>query len=173
MKTLVIHPKDKTTDFLSVIYADKDWTIINSTESTTELKKQILLHDRIIMMGHGTPQGLLGYGRYVINSEWVYTLRSKECICIWCNADQFVKKYELKGFHTGMIISEYEEALYCDVKCIGGDVEFSNKLFAESLKKSIDGENMLDLMVKNYAGENNTVIDFNRERLYGTINKAQ
>lgn len=30
MKTLVIHPKDTTTDFLSVIYEDKiGWTIIN------------------------------------------------------------------------------------------------------------------------------------------------
>lgn len=30
--TLVIHPKDQTTDFLSEIYLDKNWTVINSCE---------------------------------------------------------------------------------------------------------------------------------------------
>lgn len=33
MKTLVIHPKDSTTDFLSEIYSDKDWTVINTNTS--------------------------------------------------------------------------------------------------------------------------------------------
>lgn len=59
MKTLVIHPKDQTTDFLSVIYDDKDWTIINTNVSKSYLKTQIKSHDRIVMLGHGTDKGLL------------------------------------------------------------------------------------------------------------------
>jgi hypothetical protein len=51
MKTLVIHPKDSTTDFLSVIYSDKDWTIINTNISKKVLKEQIKTHDRIVMLG--------------------------------------------------------------------------------------------------------------------------
>src|ERR1035437_860766 len=111
MKTLVIHPPDASTDFLKVIYEGKDWALINTNPSTKFLKEQINLHDRIIMLGHGTEEGLLGFGRYVIDSTLVYLLREKECVAVWCNADQFVGKYGLKGFYTGMIISEIDEAL--------------------------------------------------------------
>jgi hypothetical protein len=49
MKTLVIHPKDQTTDFLSIIYQDKDWTLITDNPSKKYLKEQIKSHDRIIV----------------------------------------------------------------------------------------------------------------------------
>lgn len=38
MKTLAIHPKDITTDFLSEIYSDKDWTVITENISKKKLK---------------------------------------------------------------------------------------------------------------------------------------
>jgi hypothetical protein len=172
MKTLVIHPKDITTDFLSVIYADKkDWTIVNDFNvSKKELKELIKSHDRIVMLGHGTEDGLIAMTnsydyKSIINSTWVYLLREKQCVCIWCNADVFVKKYDIKGFYTGMIISESDEAnLYC-IKCKYEDIEQSNVLFADSVKKSIDNTNMLNEMVESYKGEN-PVIDFNKKNLY-------
>ena len=110
MKTLVIHPKDTTTDFLSLIYEDKDWTVITDNISKSALKRQIKAHDRIVMLGHGMETGLIGFNRLVIDSNLVYLLREKHCVCIWCNADKFVLKYGLKGFYTGMIISEVQEA---------------------------------------------------------------
>jgi len=33
MKTLIIHPEDTSTDFLSTIYEGKDWTIIRLLKS--------------------------------------------------------------------------------------------------------------------------------------------
>ena len=63
MKTLVIHPEDKSTDFLNPIYYGRDWTVI--TEGTKdEVRWAIDEHDHIIMMGHGTPQGLLSVGKF-------------------------------------------------------------------------------------------------------------
>ncbi|MFW6243268.1 MAG: hypothetical protein ACOC2W_03825, partial [bacterium] len=144
MKTLVIHPKDSTTDFLCEIYKDKDWTVINTNTSKKFLKDQIKTHDRIVMLGHGTENGLLGFNKYVIDSTWVCLLRDKNCICIWCNADEFVKKYKLKGFYTGMIISEYEEAIMC---CVPTNLQWiaeSNTNFALAIKNSIDDDNMLE-----------------------------
>ena len=38
LKTLVIHPHDPTTQFLDVIYKDKDWTIV--TEHHNEMKRK-------------------------------------------------------------------------------------------------------------------------------------
>jgi hypothetical protein len=63
MKTLVIHPKDKTTDFLKPIYHGRDWTVITGG-TKEEVRKAIDEHDHIIMMGHGTPQGLLSVGQF-------------------------------------------------------------------------------------------------------------
>ena len=121
MKTLVIHPKDLTTDFLESIYKNMDCTIINTEISKSKLKQSIKLHDRIIMLGHGDAYGLYGYGHYVIDSKLVYLLRDKECVAIWCNADRFFTKYSLTGIYSGMIISEYDEAI---MFCLQ---DFSNK----------------------------------------------
>jgi hypothetical protein len=167
MKTLVIHPKDSTTDFLSVIYSDKkDWTVVTTFTGKSKLVEQIKSHDRIIMLGHGTEYGLLGGMGFVINPSLVYLLKEKDCVCIWCNADVFVEKYNLKGFYTGMIISEFEEALLYCVSCYYNQISESNILFADSVKKSITSDNMLQEMVDTYKSDENPVIQFNCANMY-------
>jgi len=167
MKTLVIHPKDSTTDFLSDIYSDKKWDVITTNVSKKQLKDSIKSHDRIIMMGHGTELGLLGFDRYIINSSLVYLLRDKICICIWCNANIFVDKYKLKGFYTGMIISEYEESLMYSIPTNDYFLTESNKDFANAIKKSIDTDNILNNTLKYYDG-NSAVVTFNKQNLFQT-----
>jgi hypothetical protein len=54
-------------------------------------------------------EGLIGFGDAF--NDYVYLLRDKIGVYIWCNANVFVEKYGLKGFYTGMIISEYEESV--------------------------------------------------------------
>lgn len=167
MKTLVIHPTDQTTDFLSVIYDDKDWTTITTNVSKGYLKSQIKSHDRIVMLGHGTDSGLIGFDHFIIDSKFVYLLREKYCVCIWCNADVFFTKYKLKGFYTGMIISDFEESyLYC-VNASYDEIESSNKLFAKSIKDSIDSDDMLLEIKTIYKGEN-SIIDFNKQNIHST-----
>lgn len=167
MKTLVIHPKDTTTDFLSDIYKDKDWTVITEKISKSQLKIEIIHHDRIIMLGHGSEDGLfdLKNYRFVISSELVYLLRPKICVGIWCNADKFFEKYKLNGFYTGMIISEIEEAYLYSVRGSLDIIEQSNKLFAYAVKESIDLTNIVDNVKQIYVGDND-VISFNKNNLY-------
>jgi hypothetical protein len=167
MKTLVIHPKDSTTDFLSAIYADKGWDVINTNVSKSYLCSQIKDHDRIILMGHGTDQGLIGYNHYVIDSRFVYLLRdpNKTYIFIWCNSDLFVQKYKLKAFHTGMIISEYEEALMFCIPTTSADLDHSNKILATAFRHSIDSKDMLGDMRLFYAGVS-PVVQFNQHHFY-------
>jgi hypothetical protein len=58
MKTLVIHPEDKTTEFLTTIYANlNNKTVIKGGISKSELRELIEAHDRILMLGHGAPFG--------------------------------------------------------------------------------------------------------------------
>lgn len=61
---MIIHPKDKSTDFLKVIYAGRDDITVINNGTKEEVRKAIEEHDHIIMMGHGTPQGLLGVGQF-------------------------------------------------------------------------------------------------------------
>lgn len=164
MKTLVIHPSDSTTDFLKEIYKDKKWTLINTNISKKFLKEQISLHYRIVMLGHGTEKGLIGYERLIIDSNLVYLLREKEGVYIWCNADKFVKKYKLNGFYTGMIISEYEEALIYDVPTNSEWIAESNKDFALAIKNSIDEKDFLTKAISFYKG-NSSVVEFNRKNM--------
>ena len=122
-KTLVIHTQDKSTDFLKVIYEGKGYDVLNEFglkyQSNPNAKKELIKvmeqYERIIMLGHGTPHGLLNvedgmYVGYIIDREFEDILAKKETISIWCNSDRFFELLGIKGFHTGMIISEVREA---------------------------------------------------------------
>ena len=166
MKTLVIHSTDPSTDFLKEIYRDKDYTVINHNPSNKELIQAIKSHGRIMMMGHGVPQGLIGHGKLIINSSYIYLLRGKLCVGIWCNADQFFKRYNLQGFFTGMFISEVGEARVNLIETTQEKVTYSNEYFASEFRKY---ENMIcvhQLIKSHYNSFDCPVIQFNNDRLY-------
>lgn len=171
MKTLVIHPKDPTTDFLATIYAGKDWTLLTENPSTKRLKALIGSHDRIIMLGHGSPYGLIGHKRLIIDSTLVYLLRDKITVCIWCLADQFVNKYGLKGLHTGMIISEYDEAIDWAIhQPQTSDILTSNQLLAQAVSQAIDlTEGVVTKILEVYQDPLNPIIHFNQNNIYFKI----
>ena len=139
MKTLIIHPDDRSTDFLRPIYSGiKGATVLTKNVSKYRLEKEIKSHDQILMLGHGSPYGLLNYsgigdGLYAVGEKQVPLLRDKRCIFIWCNADTFVKRYQLKGLYTGMFISEVGESIFCNVPADQGTVDTSNSRFANIL----------------------------------------
>lgn len=166
---LVIHPDDPTTDFLKDIYRDIDCDVINMRVTDQTLIREMKLHDQIMIMGHGAPFGLLGFGGVFVNSSHVQFLRGKpNNIYIWCNANKFVEQYELQGFYSGMFISEVEEAEMYDIKIDQKDIDYSNKLFANIVNEQINNtSNILCEAVKNnYNLETNPVIQFNNERLW-------
>jgi len=168
MKTLVIHPDDPSTDFLKEIYLGKGWTVINDhiiTRSRSRVADLIKGHDRIIMMGHGHSHGLF---MSCINPEMVYLLREKQCICIWCNADNFVLRYRLKGFYTGMFISEVDEARYFGINISQEMIDRSNRDFAFEMRLCLDHDDpklIYEEIKSTYVGVH-TVYQFNNDRLY-------
>ena len=178
MTNLVIHPTDASTDFLSPIYANiTDATIMNGGVSKDQVAKAINEHDRIIMLGHGSPYGLFSIGQfhgnngYVIDESMVPLLLDKECISIWCNADQFMNKHQLYGFYSGMFISEVGEAMYCGLPGMEQEtVTTSNDYFAELLGEVIDEPLSIiyEHIMDNYRliTEDNPVALYNHNRLY-------
>lgn len=54
---LVIHPKDKTTTMLSILYEGLDARVVNDSRSTNEISR-LLYHissqERVMLLGHGS-----------------------------------------------------------------------------------------------------------------------
>lgn len=174
-KTLVIHPKDNSTDFLSVIYKDISICKVITSGTKVEVDEEIKKHDRIIMLGHGTPHGLMSVGQfgninYIVDRTTVELLRDKECIFIWCNANMFVEYHQLKGFYSGMFVSEVGESIYCGCESSQEDVDNSNDFFSVLLGECINNE--LDVIyetIKEGYGKirnTNKVVFYNHQRLY-------
>lgn len=146
MKTLVIHPEDNSTEFLTEIYFNlQDKTVIQGGRSKSEVHGLIESHERIIMLGHGAPFGLMnprrfpGTGFFIIDDLTVSSLKNKSsCIYIWCHADQFVTRNGLFGLCSGMFISEMGEAeLYGFHDIEQKMIDQSNKEFSSILSRHI------------------------------------
>lgn len=179
MKTLIIHPKDRSTFFLDIVYEHvPEKTIVTGGVTRVELINLIQSHDRIMMLGHGTPDGLLNMGQfpdssaYVID-RWMAPLLAEkdQNVFIWCNADQYVNRHQLKGFYSGMFISEVGEANYCGLPGTSQDlVDESNYGFCEILGDVINEpkEAIFETVKEKYGqiADTNPVALYNHKRLY-------
>jgi len=178
MKTLVIHPSDYSTDFLKPIYEGiENKTVITQDKTRDEIIELIESHDRVMMMGHGSPSGLFGIGfnrLFVIDNGLVEYLNKKDNnVFIWCNADRFVNRFGLKGFYTGMFISEVGEAYYCGLPNIPQNVvDESNNQFANWVGELFTSKKPLNEVYSNIVdsygklANKNIVAKYNHERLY-------
>lgn len=180
MTTLVIHPDDRSTDFLKPIYQNiPNKTVITGGLNRSEVRELITSHDRVIMLGHGAPSGLFAMGKFremmmVIDYTMVDLLKQKtDNIYIWCNADQFINTYDLKGIYSGMFISEVGEGEYCLTKTYPQTlVDESNDTFAQMLGEALVMENTTSRVFENMMIEysevinNNEIAEYNFKRLY-------
>ena len=100
METFVLCPDDRSTDFLHEIFRDKGYTVVTRWNiSEHALMAMIEAHQRILFLGHGSKYGLIGFSSIFMNPKFIKLLQTKECVCIWCNADQYVIPNNIKGFH--------------------------------------------------------------------------
>jgi len=181
-KTLIIHPEDSSTTFLDIVYESvPNKTVITGGVSKAQVQQLIREHDRVFCMGHGSPGGLFGVGKftncgaYIIDQQMVPLLKEKtDNVFIWCNADKFVDVFKLKGFYSGMFISEVGEAYYCGLPGTEQEqVDESNYGFVNIIGKYINEDtNTIHENVKNEYGliaESNPVAFYNFNRLYKSI----
>lgn len=108
----------------------------------------------------------------MIDESLVPDLSQKDnSIFIWCNADKFVEKHNLKGFYSGMFISEVEESLYCGLNGVDQNmVDESNFKFCELLSSVVEKDNreIHKIVTSGYRklGIFNKVAYYNYNRLY-------
>ena len=180
MKTLIIHPEDPSTSFLDIVYTPiENKTVVTGGVTKARLQSMIYEHDRVMMMGHGSPGGLFSIGKfagncgaYIIDQQMIPALKEKNnSVFIWCNADKFVNTFKLEGFYSGMFISEVGEAYYCGLPGTEQDqVDESNYSFVNIIAKYInDDKNIIhENVIKEYGiiAEENPVAFYNNNRLY-------
>jgi hypothetical protein len=194
MKTLIIHPTDPSTSFLDIVYKDiPNQTLITGGISKNEVRKLIKKHDRVMMMGHGSPYGLFAVGQftnqtkwgpsYIIDNTMVDVLSEKEHnVYIWCWASDFVRTNDLKGFSSGMFISEVGEAMFCSNEKTNNselsiqlktttqdEVDESNYGFCNIINKYINEttDTIYENVMKEYGmiAEHNPVALYNHNRI--------
>ena len=178
MSLIIIHPADESTDFLRSVYAHlEDATLITGTLNNKQISQALQKAERPILLGHGLVSGLLSVNQFyddrltVVDDEHAPLLKGKpNSVFIWCNADVFVRNNKLSGFHTGMFISEMNEARHFRVEASEEQIAFSNSLFADTVGKYIQlsAFELLHEVQKHYGAfrDINPVIDYNVQRLY-------
>lgn len=135
------------------------------------LKKE---EDLLILAGHGYPAGLFGAGDFddncIIDSKNSSLIKAKKVIGIWCHASSFAKSMGLKGFFSGMFISNKTEASFY----LGGS-EYENEEiwkyetdFCLELQKLIMGKTPMkkwpQAIIKK-SDMTNPIIKYNMSRL--------
>ena len=180
MKTLVIHPFDESTSFLEAVYEKVPLkTVIRGGLSKEEVQILISSHDRIMMMGHGSPLGLLSVGQFPGSGPYIIDHFSAEMLSmknnnvyIWCYADQYVYHHNLGGFCSGMFISEMGEARIIGIRGASQElVDMSNERFTRVAGMHINC-NSAEIICENIKREygilaqQNPVVRFNYMRLH-------
>jgi len=168
-KTLVIHPYDPTTNMLEHVYRNNpDYFVCRDNGiSRKDLYELISKFDRIIMLGHGSPCGLINSARngYLIDDSFADLLKTKETVSVWCYSSSYFERYGMKGFHTGMIISEVGEEIMMfgysplDEEQMLKNFEQLSKVLGECIDSS--PEQMREYVLANY-NNNDKVTEFNR-----------
>jgi hypothetical protein len=187
VKTLIIHPKDPATDVLTGIYSGlNNKTVIIGGIPKLDLRKLIKTHDRIFMLGHGSPWGLLSMGQfpytngYIIDDSIVVELKEKtRNLYIWCHADQLVRRHKLSGLNCGMFISEVGEASIYGFEDVDlATIDRSNEIYVHIVSKYINEpmEVLYEKLIYEYGllARTNPIAKFNIQRLFligSAINK--
>lgn len=148
---LVIHPKDKTTEVLSLLYEGMEVRLLDQSSNSSEMKR-ILNHtsqsERMMFLGHGADKGLFSrdndeqdvFNRLMVHHPHAYYLRKHggNIVAVWCNADLFARKEGLHGLFTGMIISELSEALIYEVETTQEELDRETPKLIKRLRLLLD-----------------------------------
>jgi hypothetical protein len=182
MNTLIVHPKDKSTNVFKSIYSNEnDYKVINGQIFKTELCELIQSHFRTIFIGHGTSRGLSNLnmfkykGEYIIDHHCKNVLnKSNQNIYLWCYANRFIKNNQLKGVFTGMFISDLQEAKQYNIENVKKkDIDASNVFFSQTLASYINKNNKVIFrkIISDYSlfAKDNKVAKFNVQNIFINI----
>lgn len=141
-KTLVIHPVDRSTDFLRPIYENIHATVVSGGVTRHDLRRLVVEASRVLLLGHGGPPGLLSVGQFpepgplVIDESFAPLLRGSENLMVFCFASAFGHACRIPGLASGMFISEMSESeIFLDVTVTEAEIAESNQAFSQIVSR--------------------------------------
>ena len=126
---IVVHPDDPSTRMLTSIYEGIEGvTLINSWRQRERMLKTIVAAPKdepVLLLGHGSPHGLfdMRYGLIIKDSDAAILRGRPNLVGIWCYASSYAHEHGLKGFFSGMFISEEPEAWVNDVEAEAAEID--------------------------------------------------
>ena len=126
---IVVHPFDPSTRMLCEIYKGIEGvTLFDSWEQREDILKAIAAAPKdepILLLGHGCPSGLLDlrYGLVIGDSDAGLLKGRPNLVGIWCYASSYAYAHGLKGFFSGMFISELPEAIINGVDASAEEID--------------------------------------------------
>lgn len=148
---LVIHPEDRTTEVLKMLYAGLDARVVSDDCSNKEmdhLLKHTSTQERVMLLGHGSDKGLFfrrddtknEFDKVIVAHRNNYMLRRHDgnIIGIWCHANLFAQAEGLHGLFSGMMISEESEAEEYGIAATHEEILASNKVMFGKLRRLLD-----------------------------------
>ena len=137
---IVVHPTDPSTVMLGKVYEGfENVKLFNSVEQRDEMLAAIAAAPReepIMLLGHGCPNGLydlMAWDMMVGGPDAELLKDRPNLIGIWCYASSYAAKHGLKGFFSGMFISEGGEATMVGVDATEEEANAHAWDFAERL----------------------------------------
>ena len=147
---IVIHPKDRTTKMLELLYKDSPHTLVDTTLSKNQLRALLYNEpsvERFMLLGHGGPEGLFtrtddtqNSFTKLIDHSFAHILRKHQgkIFAVFCHAKLFAEKEFLHGLFSGMIISEMSEAIYYGITTTEEELAQENVKLAKRLRTLLD-----------------------------------
>lgn len=148
---LVIHPIDRTTEVLKMLYAGLDARVVSNDCSNKEmdhLLKHTSTRERVMLLGHGSDKGLFfrrddtknEFDKVIVGHRNNFMLRRHDgnIIGIWCHANLFAQAEGLHGLFSGMMISEVSEAEEYGIVATHEEILASNKVMFGKLRRLLD-----------------------------------
>ena len=138
---LVVRANDYSTEDLKALYIrNRDALVLDEKASNSKIEDSIRdCKGAVMMLGHGTENGLLGVSRHV------QFLRGKTCVGIWCNANVFAGKYGLTGLFSGMVVSEFEEAVMLSIQADKDEILAHNYIWSGDLSYCLANYDLKDV----------------------------
>lgn len=143
---LVIHPQDRSTEFLRALYEKMEGvTLLCGGESRKQLAS-ILYHrppgELFMLLGHGGAEGLFRKEeeeyRCYVGRSMAFCLRRHPVVGVWCHANLFAESVRLHGLFSGMIVSDMAEAREYGLITTEEELERENERLAQNLRDALD-----------------------------------
>ena len=124
----------------------------------------------ILLLGHGSPSGLLDmrYGFVITDSDAEILRDRPNLVGIWCYASSYACKHNLKGFFSGMFISEEPEDWVNDVEADPEEIDEKAWDFAGRFGSLLrEGKSLSEIATElmNPRHRDSELTRFNYERL--------